>query len=78
MQRKHILQKDLNQTHTNEFQTILSTVATVLYTSIRKYGTSITVSQLLNEDWLSYGFTSHSTQNRSFWRRFPEPATEKN
>jgi len=22
-------------------------------------------------DWLSGGFTSHLTQNRSFWRRFP-------
>jgi len=24
-------------------------------------------------DWLRSGFTSHSTQNRSFWRRFPKP-----
>ena len=31
--------------------------------------------QMLNLviDWLRSGFTSHSTQNRSFWRRFPKP-----
>jgi len=27
----------------------------------------------LGLDWLSCGFTSHSTQNRSFRRRFPKP-----
>ena len=26
-------------------------------------------------DWLSRVFTSHSTQNRSFWRRFPKPSS---
>jgi len=26
-----------------------------------------------NIDWLSSGFTSHSTQNRSFWRRSSQP-----
>jgi len=37
---------------------------------------SITTSRYaprMTTAWLSCGFTSHSTQNRSFWRHFPKP-----
>ena len=36
-------------------------------------GSSVKRINLSVLDWLSCGFTSHSTQNRSFRRRFPKP-----